>query len=493
MEMNRKSLQEMEESTGFIPIDTAAGIQYFYKCLTSGENQIMIMAQRDVKNSPTEVSEQQKRSNDIKLKGREITENYTEVEKKIGQIWGRLLGMKEIDIDGNFFELGGNSVVSLKMEVEMENIGLEIKYSDLTQYQTIRELAAYASSNVKNEIVPFNDLYYQSCFFNSLFTVVHHFNGTILPFLANDAVVYSGQGRPDSFLRVEYISSKPIEHLLEEQGITVIDSNKKPSQVVDAAKYALKNNRLVIVWIDCYYASIRPDTYHKKHLYHTWLIYGYDGSKDEFTIMEHKNAENLLYGECLVTAGELEEAYGGYMENKEEPLEASYLEFYKNEDSTAEEDNRALLHCRQIYERNMVLRKDRFYQGLESLRRFADIFVSLILDENDFRKEADELFACINGVINSKKVQKYQIEQLEDNQEELLDILVPLMDQWNQIRGVIGKLIYSSRYNENSCKKCAECVKMIQEKEEQLFIKIINKAENQMGGNKNESGNGKQN
>lgn len=39
-------------------------------------------------------------------------------------------------------------------------------------------------------IEPFNEIYYQSCLYNSLFPVIRHFQLSILPLLINDWLVY---------------------------------------------------------------------------------------------------------------------------------------------------------------------------------------------------------------------------------------------------------------------------------------------------------------
>ncbi|MBU3198549.1 phosphopantetheine-binding protein [Clostridium estertheticum] len=54
-----------------------------------------------------------------------------------------LLNVKGIGINHNFFQLGGDSVTAIKMEIEMEKRGIESKdtiESSIYKYPTIRQL-----------------------------------------------------------------------------------------------------------------------------------------------------------------------------------------------------------------------------------------------------------------------------------------------------------------------------------------------------------------
>lgn len=71
--------------------------------------------------------------------------NYSENELKMANIWGKLLGYDKINIDDNFFEIGGDSILAAKMLPLLEKENLELDLTLLFQNQTIRELAPYLS------------------------------------------------------------------------------------------------------------------------------------------------------------------------------------------------------------------------------------------------------------------------------------------------------------------------------------------------------------
>jgi acyl carrier protein len=88
----------------------------------------------------------------VTLKGREAGESYTGTEVMLAQVWCELLGLQEISINDNFFDLGGNSLIAVKVEAEMEKSSVPVEYSDLDEYPTIRELAQFIESK-KSEVL----------------------------------------------------------------------------------------------------------------------------------------------------------------------------------------------------------------------------------------------------------------------------------------------------------------------------------------------------
>ena len=81
-------------------------------------------------------------------------ENYVaptnNLELQIANIFQNLLAISPIGIDDNFFELGGDSLLAINLQVELLKLNLNITYSDVFMYPTIRELASKIMSNQKS-------------------------------------------------------------------------------------------------------------------------------------------------------------------------------------------------------------------------------------------------------------------------------------------------------------------------------------------------------
>jgi amino acid adenylation domain-containing protein/FkbM family methyltransferase len=68
----------------------------------------------------------------------------TEVEKIIADIWQKALAIEKVGIYNNFFELGGNSLLLVKINQQLqEELGLELSIVDMFNYPTIYSLSQY--------------------------------------------------------------------------------------------------------------------------------------------------------------------------------------------------------------------------------------------------------------------------------------------------------------------------------------------------------------
>lgn len=108
---------------------------------------------RDYDNLPFKVSssissklQNSKENMHVTLVGRDG--NFTETEHIIAAMWGVIFGIDEIEIDDNFYELGGNSLISIKLENELEKrFHILIDENNIIEaYDTIEKLASYVDS-----------------------------------------------------------------------------------------------------------------------------------------------------------------------------------------------------------------------------------------------------------------------------------------------------------------------------------------------------------
>ncbi|HET9712646.1 MAG TPA: condensation domain-containing protein, partial [Pyrinomonadaceae bacterium] len=70
----------------------------------------------------------------------------TETEQTLASIWSELLGIKSIGVDDNFFEMGGDSILSIQVVARAEEAGIAVTPRQMFQHQTIAELAQVAGT-----------------------------------------------------------------------------------------------------------------------------------------------------------------------------------------------------------------------------------------------------------------------------------------------------------------------------------------------------------
>lgn len=67
----------------------------------------------------------------------------TQVQEALAAVWADLLGIDRVGIDDNFFDLGGNSLLSIQCIAQLEIRGLKLPIVKLYQHPTIRACAAF--------------------------------------------------------------------------------------------------------------------------------------------------------------------------------------------------------------------------------------------------------------------------------------------------------------------------------------------------------------
>ena len=72
-----------------------------------------------------------------------FVEPTSELEKKLAAIWEEVLDFAPIGIHDNFFEIGGDSILSIQIISKIRNEGIVLAANQLFEYQSIGELASF--------------------------------------------------------------------------------------------------------------------------------------------------------------------------------------------------------------------------------------------------------------------------------------------------------------------------------------------------------------
>ena len=71
----------------------------------------------------------------------------TDVQKTLANVWADLLAIDRVGIDDNFFDLGGNSLLTIQCVAQLEGHGLKLPIVKLYQHPTITACAAFLEGN----------------------------------------------------------------------------------------------------------------------------------------------------------------------------------------------------------------------------------------------------------------------------------------------------------------------------------------------------------
>ncbi|KAF4629796.1 hypothetical protein G7Y89_g8347 [Cudoniella acicularis] len=85
----------------------------------------------------------------------------TRIEKRLQSIWKALLGTDQIRVDDNFFQLGGGSVLAMRMVSMARQDGMTMTVNSIFKAPILKDLALTVRENIKTtDLAPFALLYY---------------------------------------------------------------------------------------------------------------------------------------------------------------------------------------------------------------------------------------------------------------------------------------------------------------------------------------------
>ncbi|MGC7096209.1 amino acid adenylation domain-containing protein [Amycolatopsis lurida] len=76
----------------------------------------------------------------------------TEVEKAIAEVWAGVLGLDRVGVHDNFFDLGGDSILSIQVVSRLRALGLSVTSKDVFTRQTVAALAVVAERVTDAEV-----------------------------------------------------------------------------------------------------------------------------------------------------------------------------------------------------------------------------------------------------------------------------------------------------------------------------------------------------
>lgn len=200
------------------------------------------------------------------------------VEDKIVLVWKMVLNTDSVEMQDNFFELGGHSLLANELLAYTENLlDIEINFEDLYYWPTVEQFTKYIKSKLdghelvketetlssgkedeKNtttsdkvetvkevlkldNVVPFTDVLFMNCFFNSLMPIVQCFGRDAGTFLSNTVIQYQYDDR-EKKASVIYNEKMSIPDMLTDAGFEFVGMDINDN-FIHKTKEALKREK----------------------------------------------------------------------------------------------------------------------------------------------------------------------------------------------------------------------------------------------------------
>lgn len=327
-------------------------------------------------------------------------------------------------------------------------------------------------------IEPFNSFFYKSCFYNAFFPIIKHFNKSILPFLLNDTLIYKYDDKDNAGIDIDFITEKKIEDVSKLMNLNIV-TKEKSDDVLSETRQAISEKTPVILWLDAFYEELIIDTYNKIHLPHNVLVYGYDDDNQVLHVMEHTHKDSLNYDKRMLSYENVMDAYNRFSENlnKRENMptfvKVNLLD-YENEEMIKNLDYHVYL---EEFKRSIFDNRSTIYSSLESLDKFRRLFEMFTVDENMLKLYKNNILSKINNIINAKNAERFKLLELFQGENQLVEIMNNIINNWIVIRSVFAKYMYTSIYKQkdfmNSTNRLCEIYKLERSYIEKLLI-ILN-------------------
>ncbi len=418
-----------------------------------------------------------------------IVDPHNDIESKLVVILQNILNVKQISITDSFFVLGLTSlaVMSLisqvfsefQVEISLEDVfnspsleefsGLieerlqsaeeENCDSEMRARYSIQEYDKYSKENYRyvlplmetrenklKGIQPFNEVFYQSCVSNSLFSVINYYGADLLPLFVNDIILYASANDMDVSGNIEYHELDSMENILKSMGIGANIVEKNDNVIMDLIQ-SIDKQRPVIIGVDCFFESIRPEHYKKSNWPHNLLVYGYNNEKQEMIVLEHTGVNNLDYHEQKISYVDLDFAYHNNLlkfRNFEKGIH--YMEFYKISDYRQQGAN---VYFKQ-YRNNIINHMDEILLNLNNLPDIIYYLKQCTVNLDQIKKNSVNMIHLLDSIIEAKYAQIYLFNQFSEYDAELQKgskYFKSIAKTWKLIRNVIYR---STLCNERS-------------------------------------------
>ncbi len=318
-------------------------------------------------------------------------------------------------------------------------------------------------------IEPIQEYFFNSCFYSSLFPIIQYYRKSVIPFMINGLGVYMFYNNSSRCsIYIKFYQENNLQDIFEEVGLGY-EKIDICNELYDTIINHIKDEKPVIVAVDCYYESIRPDVYQKTHMPHYLLIYGYDYEKQEYLIIEQDQMDDIRYQKKNISRVELEIAYAHFIEKFFNANWGTYWSFFAKNDLYEFDVNKYFK--RYLY--NLKKNKSKIDNGMNELIAFYKRFVNILADEQMFFLYVEDIIEGMNDIIKYMNAKKIQYSCLFSKNDICMKLFEELYNSWILQRVIIVKCFYMNCLKPSKKNKLIENFKSIVDLSEKLKKSLL--------------------
>lgn len=314
-------------------------------------------------------------------------------------------------------------------------------------------------------IVPFNEYFYRSCFYNNLLTVLKNFEKNILEVLLNDKFIFVLRKQDDKFyLTVDYLSCLPLQQFLSKIGIQFSCYDVKRISFESFIIKKLTLGRIMIIWVDNYFLPYKVNNYHQNHYLTTLIVYGYNVVEKEFLIIDTSDNQRLNYHQIAVKDTVLISAYGGIFNFCESASVMPFMTLY-NIDSKCNSTD-IDWKFQYAYGKMKAQSKQDILKLISDLR-----YISGNVREREDDKEKELWIKGLNEIVLAEEARCRVLPLILEKDNTELVIENNILNQWRKVRNICVKADYKNQWDINFFDKVICFMENIYKVENEEFIK----------------------
>lgn len=334
----------------------------------------------------------------------------TETEKRLANIWKRILQIDEVGIDSNFFELGGHSLKAIDLESEInKEFHCSITFIEIFKTPTIKELAKIIDSNHEHSTrktiskVETREYYHVTYAQRSMYLLNRNSNIGLSYNIVRMCLMEESIDQvrfEDALHKVinKYESLRTSFHIIDGEPMEKVHDNIE----LPVYYYETESSKLD----ECIASLVKPFDLDKAPLFAIYIIHISDNGKDLMILNVHHiiadgDSLNILISELLYTystgaeLGELALQYKDYAEWQHELLESDELKKQEEYWMSVFEDNIPALVMPLDYPRLNV----QTFKGEDIIFQF----------DSNLTRSMNELAVSFNITMNSLLLAIYSV------------------------------------------------------------------------------------
>lgn len=303
-------------------------------------------------------------------------------------------------------------------------------------------------------VEPWQELYYNNCFYPPLLTAISYLRGNVFPFLINDFFCYSYNEKDPVFrISCSNIKIEKDVDILYNMGINVLEIT---DITIAHIKELLLKNTPILFQIDRFYwkHESNDDFFSKAHMPHTLLLYGYNNNTlyaqdadSQAGIKQKKvDAANLINALDRTPPSGLPSVFGLKRRNT-----CYYtLEYYKS-------------HF--FNNLNGVVKEMR--ASLTSISMAVSYYHEKIQSPNDILAHKKLFFSSMSfkNLETAKKMEKYRLLKFHILDEKMEQSINSCYLCLNIIKGTLMKAVIKEQYNSDIFEKLSTYLNNLQDNE----------------------------